>query len=100
MLPYSMGIRRLDKLYLDTTFAKKRDICRTFPSKADGLKELLLKVSEYPQRTTFYLNAWTFGYEEVYLALASMLGSKVCNSLVKFFTSNSALFRYTWIRTS
>ena len=84
MLPYSIGIRRLDKLYLDTTFATKRDSNRTFPSKADGLKELLLRVSEYPQGTIFYFNAWTFGYEEVYLALASMLGSKVCNSLVRF----------------
>ena len=83
MLPYSMGIRRLDKLYLDTTFATKREVNRTFPSKADGLEELLLKVSEYPKGTIFYFNAWTFGYEEVYVALASLLGSKVCNSLVR-----------------
>ena len=79
-----MGIRRLDKLYLDTTFATKRDIHRSFPSKAQGLKELLLRVSEYPQETIFYFNAWTFGYEEVYLALASMMGSKVCNGVVRF----------------
>ena len=77
VLPYTIGLRELDKIYLDTTFATKREPYRTFPTKAEGLQELLLNVTKYPKETVFYFDAWTFGYEEVYLALASVLRSQV-----------------------
>lgn len=72
-----MGNKRLDKIYLDTTFARASNIYRTFPSKAEGLAELLQKVEAYPDDTVFYCRAWTFGYEDVWVALSAALNTKV-----------------------
>ena len=77
LIPYTLGRKRLDKIYLDTTFAGSSNPLRTFPSKAQGLAELLQKVGEYPEETTFYFRSWTFGYEEVWLALSAALNTKV-----------------------
>ncbi|RAK72580.1 putative DNA repair protein [Aspergillus fijiensis CBS 313.89] len=77
LIPYTLGTRQLDKIYLDTTFARPSHICRVFPSKAEGLAELLRKVETYPENTTFYFRAWTMGYEEVWMALSAALQSKV-----------------------
>ncbi|KAL4891692.1 beta-lactamase-like protein [Aspergillus ambiguus] len=77
LLPYTLGSKRLDKIYLDTTFARASSIYRTFPSKAEGLAELLQKVASYPDDTIFYFRAWTFGYEEVWIALSASLDSKI-----------------------
>ena len=77
VIPYARSHRKLDKLYLDTTFATKDDFHRSFPTKADGLKELLDKVMEYPRETVFHFHAWTPGYEEVWIALASALKSQI-----------------------
>ncbi|GAB1216408.1 hypothetical protein ATERTT37_005622 [Aspergillus terreus] len=77
LLPYTLGSRRLDKIYLDSTFARASHIYRTFPSKAEGLAELLQKVASYPDDTVFYFRAWTFGYEEVWMALSAFLNSKI-----------------------
>ena len=48
-----------------------------FPSKRAGLSELLGKVLQYPQETQFYFRAWTFGYEEVWIALAAALDTRI-----------------------
>ncbi|KAK2832001.1 hypothetical protein FQN49_006955 [Arthroderma sp. PD_2] len=77
LIPYTMGDSRLDNVYLDTTFATKSDIHQDFPSKAEGIRELLSKVKEYPKDTLFYLRSWTFGYEEVWLALSAALETKI-----------------------
>ncbi|KJK65114.1 hypothetical protein P875_00010543 [Aspergillus parasiticus SU-1] len=77
LIPYTLGGKRLDKIYLDTTFARHSSTYRTFPSKADGLAELLQKVASYSEDTTFYFRAWTFGYEEVWMALSAALNSKI-----------------------
>lgn len=80
LIPYNMGDRRLDTIYLDTTFATKSDIHQVFPSKAEGIRELLSKIKGYPEDTIFYLRSWTFGYEDVWLALSAALGTKVGRS--------------------
>ncbi|TKA79551.1 hypothetical protein B0A55_02738 [Friedmanniomyces simplex] len=84
LVPYipSTGIlraplKRLDCVYLDTTFAVKDDVYKQFPSKASGLAELLLSVSKYPKGTTFYFDSWTFGYEDVWQALSAHLGCQI-----------------------
>ena len=77
VFPYTHGLRRLDKIYLDTTFASKKDRYRKFPAKEDGLEELLKKISKYPVDTVFHFNAWTFGYEDVWIALSNYLRSQV-----------------------
>lgn len=71
--------RRFDTIYLDTTFvvAGREDPYRYFPSKSEGLKELLQKVAQYPKDTLFYFDAWTFGYEDVWQALSKFLDSRI-----------------------
>ncbi|KAK4503807.1 hypothetical protein PRZ48_004722 [Zasmidium cellare] len=70
-------LKQLDNVYLDTTFASKLDPYVQFPSKASGIMELLRQVSKYPSDTLFYIDAWTFGYEEVWQALSTFLGSQI-----------------------
>ncbi|KAI6880951.1 hypothetical protein KC360_g6890 [Hortaea werneckii] len=70
-------LKRLDCIYLDTTFAQKSNPYREFPSKAEGLTELLTVVSRYPENTLFYFDPWTFGYEDVWQALSAALNSQV-----------------------
>ncbi len=77
LLPYMIGNRKLDCMYLDTTFATKKEPYRQFPSKAQGIQELLSKVSEYPDDTIFYFHSWTFGYENVWVALSAYLNSRI-----------------------
>ena len=74
---YAKGLKTLDTIYLDTTFASKDESCSSFPTKANGIAELLEKVLEYSSHTSFHLHAWTFGYEDVWLALSAALDSKV-----------------------
>lgn len=75
LIPYTLGPRRLDCMYLDTTFATKSEPYREFPSKSEGVRELLEKVEKYPKDTLFYFQAWTFGYENVWIALSAFLQS-------------------------
>ncbi|CAZ85128.1 unnamed protein product [Tuber melanosporum] len=77
LVPYAMGLKTLDKIYLDTSFAGRSKIHEVFRSKQDGIHELLSQVRKYPQDTIFHLNAWTFGYEEAWVALASAFDSKI-----------------------
>ncbi|PKY04400.1 hypothetical protein P168DRAFT_310972 [Aspergillus campestris IBT 28561] len=77
LIPYTLGRKSLDNIYIDNTFARQSHIYRFFPSKAEGLAELLQKVTSYPANTVFYFRAWTFGYEEVWTALSAALNSKI-----------------------
>jgi hypothetical protein len=73
LIEYTNGLKTLDCIYLDTS----NTIDIPFSPKADGLKELLQKVSKYPANTVFHFSAWTFGYEEVWMALSRTLKSQV-----------------------
>jgi DNA cross-link repair 1C protein len=73
LVEYTSGLKKLNCIYLDTSFTE--DIA--FPTKAEGLAELLQKVSKYPPTTEFHFAAWTFGYEEVWMALSRHLRSQV-----------------------
>ncbi|KAH0019260.1 hypothetical protein KCU78_g6873, partial [Aureobasidium melanogenum] len=77
LLPYTKGIQRLDNIYLDTTFTSSDALEYEMPSKAAGLNELIKKASQYPPETIFYLNTWTFGYEEAWVALSAALKTRV-----------------------
>ncbi|KAJ2899476.1 hypothetical protein MKZ38_003033 [Zalerion maritima] len=70
---YVAGLRVLDTLYIDNSFTD--DI--NFETKSEGLQELLTKVAKYPPETIFYVQAWTYGYEEVWIALAKALNSRI-----------------------
>ncbi|KAK4187205.1 protein artemis [Podospora australis] len=73
LIEYSTGLKTLDTIYLDTSFIN--DI--KFPTKSDGIRELLQKVSMYPPDTIFHFQAWTYGYEDVWIALSKALKSKI-----------------------
>ncbi|KAH7161638.1 artemis protein [Dactylonectria macrodidyma] len=73
LLEYTSGIKTLDKIYLDTSFID--DI--PFQTKAEGISELLRKVSRYPDDTVFHFQAWTYGYEDVWVALSKALKSTI-----------------------
>ncbi|KAF4632007.1 hypothetical protein G7Y89_g6124 [Cudoniella acicularis] len=73
LIEYTTGLKNLDCIYLDTSNLEPI----TFPPKADGLKELLQKVSKYPDDTVFHFSAWTFGYEEVWMTLSRALKSPI-----------------------
>ncbi|TIC95143.1 Protein artemis [Colletotrichum higginsianum] len=73
VIEYTSGIRTLDKIYLDTSFLK--DV--PFQTKAEGIAELLRKVASYPNDTVFHIQAWTYGYEQVWIALSKALRSRI-----------------------
>ncbi|EXJ59950.1 hypothetical protein A1O7_04098 [Cladophialophora yegresii CBS 114405] len=77
ILPYACGLKHLDCIYLDTTFATHDEPYKDFPTKAQGLQELLEKVAQYPSGTIFYFRAWTLGYENVWVALSNFLRSQI-----------------------
>lgn len=54
---YSSGLKTLDTIYLDTSFIDDVE----FPTKSEGIGELLQKVSRYPADTIFHFQAWTYG---------------------------------------
>ncbi|KAI1423171.1 artemis protein [Xylaria sp. FL1777] len=73
MIEYSSGWKTLDRIYLDTS------VLDDYPlqTKAEGLHELFEKLQKYPQDTIFHFQAWTYGYEEVWIALSKALNSKI-----------------------
>ena len=73
LIEYTCGLKKLDCLYLDTSNTNPIP----FPTKADGVQELLQKVSKYPADAVFHFEAWTFGYEEIWMALSRALKSQV-----------------------
>ncbi|KAK4200835.1 beta-lactamase-like protein [Triangularia verruculosa] len=73
LIEYSCGLKTLDTIYIDTSFVDEV----SFPTKPDGIRELLEKVSRYPKDTIFHFQAWTYGYEDVWIALSKALQSKI-----------------------
>jgi DNA cross-link repair 1C protein len=69
LIPYTHGIVALDCIYLDTS--NIMDPTKSYATKAQGLREIILKMRQYPDDQVFHFNAWTFGYEEVYIALSA-----------------------------
>lgn len=80
LIEYTCGIKTIDTIYLDTSFVD--DI--PFQTKAEGIVQLLRKVTRYPKDTVFYIQTWTYGYEDVWIAL-----SKALNSPVSLFIKNT-----------
>lgn len=78
MFEYSCGLKVLDRIYLDTSYTKDIE----FPTKAEGLCELIDKLRKYPSDTIFYVSAYTYGYEDVWIALAKALDTQVRISLL------------------
>jgi len=74
-------MKTLDCIYLDTSNTQPIK----FPTKAEGLTELLQKVAKYPKDVVFHFTAWTFGYEEVWMALSKALKSPVRSLFLNYY---------------
>ncbi|KAF8474289.1 hypothetical protein BDZ91DRAFT_713996 [Kalaharituber pfeilii] len=77
LIPYATGIKRLSRIYLDTSYASREVLYQDLPTKTEGIRQLLETVSKYPKDTIFHFNAWTFGYEDVWVALAATFDTKI-----------------------
>jgi DNA cross-link repair 1C protein len=77
MAAYAAGMKVLDKVYLDTTFAVSDGAYRAFPPKAVGIQDLIRQIAACSEETVFHLKAWTLGYEEVFAAIATAFDTKV-----------------------
>ncbi|KAK0708267.1 beta-lactamase-like protein [Lasiosphaeris hirsuta] len=73
LIEYSSGLKTLDTIYLDTSHIENV----SFPTKSEGIGELLAKVAKYPPDTIFHFQAWTYGYEDVWIAMSKLLGAKI-----------------------
>ncbi|KAK9376693.1 uncharacterized protein V1513DRAFT_439422 [Lipomyces chichibuensis] len=69
LVPYARGWKRLDCIYLDTTFCGPSSTYESFPSKvcfilviSQGIGLLISEIRKYPKDTVFHFNAWTYGY--------------------------------------
>lgn len=83
------GLRMLDRLYLDTSNVADVPLA----TKAEGLGELLRRVAACPSDVVFYLHAWTYGYEDVWMALAKMLQSRV-SSRASLFSLSLSIYSF------
>ncbi|KAL7279809.1 hypothetical protein ACG7TL_006216 [Trametes sanguinea] len=65
---------KLDAIYLDTAcLLNNYDV----PAKADAANGVAGLMALFPETTRFFINAWTWGYEELYKAVARTFGSKI-----------------------
>ncbi|QRV86420.1 DNA repair metallo-beta-lactamase [Ceratobasidium sp. AG-Ba] len=79
LAPYLSGLeiqqpsKVLDCIYLDTASMLGTQVA---PSKAEGMGGLLEILTSYSQDTHFFINAWTWGYEDVLLRIAAQFNTK------------------------
>ncbi|OCH87963.1 hypothetical protein OBBRIDRAFT_889439 [Obba rivulosa] len=67
-------VQTLDAIYLDTAcLLDTIDV----PTKADATSGLVTLMSLLPVTTLFFINAWTWGYEDILKAIAQAFRSKI-----------------------
>ncbi|KAF9317527.1 hypothetical protein BG003_000672 [Podila horticola] len=72
---FSPGAPRIDRLYLDTTCC--HPAFHSFPPRDQALSDLVSFITHRPRLAHYYFDAWTFGYEDVWIALARAFHTKV-----------------------
>ncbi|EJT98796.1 hypothetical protein DACRYDRAFT_35001, partial [Dacryopinax primogenitus] len=71
---YISPFKVLDAIHLDTScFLGTVDV----PPKEDAVAGFIKLIMLYPPKTTFFINAWTWGYESMITAVARLLNAKV-----------------------
>ncbi|KAI0362982.1 hypothetical protein BV20DRAFT_234269 [Pilatotrama ljubarskyi] len=68
------SLPKLDAIYLDTACLLNNYDVPTKSGAASGIASLM---ACYPETTRFFLNVWTWGYEEIYKAVARVFGAKI-----------------------
>ncbi|KAJ1310046.1 hypothetical protein OPQ81_006799 [Rhizoctonia solani] len=66
--------KQLEAMYLDTASFIGTQMA---PSKACAVKGVVDMISMYPKDTLFYINIWTWGYEDILLGIAERFNTKI-----------------------
>jgi len=89
-------LKTLEAIYIDTAaLMQEADV----PSKGEASSNLVELMELFPDTTKFFINAWTWGYEDILKAIARNFCSKVAYTLSITCTTKGA-YRYTSIATS
>ncbi|KAG9126508.1 hypothetical protein FRC07_003176 [Ceratobasidium sp. 392] len=92
LAPYLEGrngkapLKKLECIYLDTASMLGTQIV---PSKAEAIGGLLELIDLYSQDTQFFINAWTWGYEDIFLGLKARFNTKIHVDRHKYTVLNS-----------
>ncbi|KAI0299686.1 hypothetical protein B0F90DRAFT_1727814 [Multifurca ochricompacta] len=66
--------KTLDTIYLDTACLLSTS---EVPTKSDAVQGLVSLMALFPPDTTFFINAWTWGYEDILRAVAHSFQSQI-----------------------
>ncbi|KAL5635831.1 hypothetical protein ACGC1H_004581 [Rhizoctonia solani] len=66
--------KQLEAVYLDTASFIGTQVV---PSKASAVQGLLEMIGMYPEDTLFYINIWTWGYEDILIGMADCFNTKI-----------------------
>ncbi|KAI8388566.1 beta-lactamase-like protein [Radiomyces spectabilis] len=70
-----LGDKIIDHVYMDTSCCN--DKFRHFPTKDASVQLLLQTIKQYHCTFHIYLDCWTFGYEEIWFAIAQVFNTKI-----------------------
>ncbi|CAE6423160.1 unnamed protein product [Rhizoctonia solani] len=70
----AMQKKQLDAVYLDTASFIGTQVV---PSKASAVQGLLDMVGMYPKDTLFYVNIWTWGYEDILVGISERFSTRI-----------------------
>ncbi|KAF9902992.1 hypothetical protein EC991_004326 [Linnemannia zychae] len=75
MPAFSSSMQPIDRLYLDTTCC--HPAFETFPSREFAIADLLTFINRRPRLAHYYIDAWTFGYEDIWIGLSKAFHTKI-----------------------
>lgn len=80
LFPYTTGMKRLEAIYLDTTFAYRGEPYIEMLSNLEGINIVILLLQQYPMddpEVQFSFADTTLGFEEVWLKIVSTFGHRL-----------------------
>ncbi|KAI1306460.1 hypothetical protein EDD11_004752 [Mortierella claussenii] len=72
---FTTATQRIDRLYLDTTYC--HPAFQEFPSRDFVVSDLITFIHRRPRLAHYYIDAWTFGYEEIWIGLSKAFHTKI-----------------------
>ncbi|KAF9926969.1 hypothetical protein FBU30_003611, partial [Linnemannia zychae] len=72
---FSSSIQSIDRLYLDTTCC--HPAFEKFPTRDQAISDLIIFINRRPRLAHYYIDAWTFGYEDVWIGLSKAFNTKI-----------------------
>ncbi|KAF9361739.1 hypothetical protein BGX26_012460 [Mortierella sp. AD094] len=72
---FSSSTQRIHRLYLDTTYCHQE--FQAFPSREFIVSDLVTFINRRPRLAHYYIDAWTFGYEDIWIGLSKAFNTKI-----------------------